>query len=72
MNALTTRILKEVRPLLWPWCAGALPGALLLVYRLDRTRLIWLIGLLVVPLLATLTNFNTGPFPCRSLNPSDG
>ena len=54
MNALTTRILKEVRPLLWPWCAGALPGALLLVYRLDRTQLIWLIGLLVVPLLATL------------------
>jgi len=68
MNALTTRILKEVRPLLWPWCAGALP----LVYRLGQTQLIWMIGLLVVPLLATLTNFNTGPFPCRSLNPSDG
>ena len=50
MNALTTRILKEARPLLWPWCAGALP----LVYRLGQTQLIWMIGLLVVPLLATI------------------
>jgi hypothetical protein len=54
MNALTTRILKEARPLLWPWCAAALASALPLVYRLGRTQVIWVFGLLVVPLLAAI------------------
>ena len=35
MNAKATRILKEARPLFWPWCAVALAGALPLVYPLD-------------------------------------
>ena len=39
MNAKTTRILKEARPLFWPWCAVAMAGALPLVYPLDWTRL---------------------------------
>ncbi|HEV2022364.1 MAG TPA: ABC transporter permease subunit, partial [Terriglobales bacterium] len=33
MTAKTTRILKEARPLLWPWCAVTLAGALPLVLR---------------------------------------
>ncbi len=51
----TTRILKEARPLLWPWCAVALAGALPLVYPFDVRALIILIGFLVVPLMATLS-----------------
>jgi ABC-type transport system involved in multi-copper enzyme maturation permease subunit len=31
MNAKTTRIVKEARPLFWPWCAVTLAGALPLV-----------------------------------------
>jgi hypothetical protein len=53
MNA--QRILKEARPLLWPWCAVALAGALPLVYPLAWTPLIYLMGFFVVPLLATLS-----------------
>jgi len=53
MNA--KRILKEARPLFWPWCAVALAGALPLVYPLDWTPLIYLIGFFVVPLLAVLS-----------------
>ena len=37
MNAKTTRILKEARPLFWPWCAVVLAGALPL--RLPVIRL---------------------------------
>ena len=55
MNAKATRILKEARPLFWPWCAVALAGALPLVYPLDWTPLIYLLGFFVVPLLATLS-----------------
>jgi len=53
MNA--TRILKEARPLFWPWSAVALAGALPLIYPLDWTPLIYLIGFFAVPLLATLS-----------------
>ncbi len=52
MNA--KRILKEARPLLWPWCAVALAGALPLVHPFDWTPLIYVIGFFAVPLLATL------------------
>ncbi len=31
MNAKTTRILKEARPLFWPWCAVMIASALPLV-----------------------------------------
>jgi len=55
MNARTTRLLKETHPLLWPWCAVALAGALPLVYPLGWTPLIYLIGFFVVPVLATLS-----------------
>ena len=55
MNAKATRILKEARPLFWPWCAVALAGALPLVYPLDWTPLIYLLGFFVVPVLATLS-----------------
>jgi len=50
----TKRILKEARPLFWPWCAVALAGALPLVHPFDWTPLIYLIGFFAVPLLATL------------------
>ncbi len=55
MNAKTTRILKEVRPLFWPWCAVAIAGALPLVFPLAWTPLIVLLGFFAVPLLATLS-----------------
>jgi hypothetical protein len=54
MTAQSTRILKEARPLLWPWCAVALAGALPLVHPFDWTPLIYAIGFFAVPLLATL------------------
>ena len=63
MNA--TRILKEARPLLWPWCAVALAGALPLVYPLDWIALIYLVGFFAIPLLATLSlgsEFQDGTF----------
>ena len=61
MNA--TRILKEARPLFWPWCAVALAGALPLVYPLDWIALIYLIGFFAVPLLATLSLGERIPAP---------
>ncbi len=53
MTAKTTRILKEAHPLLWPWCAVALAGAVPLIYPLDWTPLLYLISFLVVPMMAT-------------------
>ncbi|MGO8735277.1 MAG: hypothetical protein ACLQVM_21070 [Terriglobia bacterium] len=53
MNA--TRILKEARPLFWPWCAVALSGVVPLVYPLAWTPLIYLIGFFIIPVLATLS-----------------
>jgi hypothetical protein len=55
MAAKTTRILKDARPLMLPWCAVALAGALPLVYPVAWTTLIYLIGFFVVPVLATLS-----------------
>ena len=55
MTARTTRILKEARPLLWPWCAEAMAGALPLIYPLAWTPLIYLMGFFVVPVFATLS-----------------
>ena len=55
MTAKTTRILKEARPLFWPWCAVALAGALPLVYPMSWTPLMYLIGFFVVPVMATLS-----------------
>ncbi|MDR3675997.1 MAG: hypothetical protein P4N24_10945 [Acidobacteriota bacterium] len=49
----STRILKEARPLFWPWCVVALAGAVPLVYPLAWTPLIYLLGFFVVPLMAT-------------------
>ena len=54
MTAKTTRILKEARPLFWPWCAVVLAGALPLAHPLDWGPFIGLIGFFAVPLLATL------------------
>ena len=57
MTAKTTRILKEARPLLWPWCAVALAGVLPLLQPLHGiAEPIHFIGFLVgLPLLATLS-----------------
>lgn len=55
MNAKTTRILREARPLFWPWLAAVAEGGLPLVYSLAWTPLIYLIGFFAVPLLATLS-----------------
>jgi hypothetical protein len=63
MNA--KRILKEARPLFWPWCAVAVAGALPLVHPFDWTPLIYLIGFFAIPLLATLSlgnEFQHGTF----------
>ena len=55
MNAKATRILKEARPLFWPWCAVVIAGVLPLVHPLHSMRWISLIGFyLGIPLLATL------------------
>jgi hypothetical protein len=61
------RIVKEARPLLLPWCAVALAGALPLVYPLDWTPLIYLLGFFVVPLLATLSLGNEFQYRTFSL-----
>ncbi|MGC9994093.1 MAG: ABC transporter permease [Terriglobia bacterium] len=56
MNAKTTRILKEARPLLLPWCAVNFVGALPLVHKSDWTQgltFIWFI--FGIPLLATIS-----------------
>jgi hypothetical protein len=56
MNAKTTRILKEARPLFWPWCAVVLASALALLHP-PRWILgissagLWL-GVLLLPSLA--------------------
>jgi len=55
MNAKTTRILKEARPLFWPWCAVAAAGVLPLAHPPQLIELIWPIGFFLgIPLLATL------------------
>ena len=62
MNAKTTRILKEARPLFWPWCAVSLAGLLpLLQPRLVAGGTNWIevvhgLGLIVgIPLLVVLS-----------------
>ena len=73
MNA--TRILKEARPLFWPWCAVALAGALPLVYPLDWiARSIWSGSSPSRCLRPSrwATNSSTGRFPCCFLNPLAG
>jgi hypothetical protein len=55
MNAKTTRIVKETRPLFWPWCAVVCAVALPLLhppYRLDEVSYLGFV--LGVPLLAVL------------------
>ncbi|HEV2352301.1 MAG TPA: ABC transporter permease [Terriglobia bacterium] len=55
MNAKTTRLFKEARPLFWPWCLVTLVGALPLVHRADWNEGVTLMGFLLgVPLLAAL------------------
>jgi len=55
MDAKTTRILKEARPLFWPWCAVALSTASPLFRPLHSVECISVLGLFLgVPLLATL------------------
>ncbi|HMD84823.1 MAG TPA: hypothetical protein VKO18_08995 [Terriglobia bacterium] len=67
MNARTTRLLKETHPLLWPWCAVALAGVVPLVYPLDWTPLLYLIGFFVVPVMATLSLGNEFQYRTFSL-----
>jgi hypothetical protein len=56
MNAKATRILKEARPLFWPWCAVILTGALPLAHPPQPIGLISAIGFFLgIPLLATLS-----------------
>ena len=55
MNAKTTRILKEARPLFWPWCAVILTALLPLADPPQLMNLIWVIGILLgIPLLVAL------------------
>ncbi len=54
MNA--KRILKEARPLFWPWCAVTMAGAVPLVHPLHSIAGISQFGFLLgIPLLATLS-----------------
>jgi hypothetical protein len=55
MTAQTTRILKEARPLFWPWCAVALAGVLPLLYPMGWTAPIYTIGFFLVPVMVTLS-----------------
>jgi hypothetical protein len=62
MTAKATRILKEARPLAWPWCAVTLAGVLPLVPSAPHSiagnlvQAICLIGFFLgIPLLATLS-----------------
>lgn len=75
MTAQTTRILKEARPLFWPWCAVALAGALPLVYPVYWVLFMWMIGnLLGIPLLASLpfgNEFQHRTFPLLLSQPVD-
>jgi ABC-type transport system involved in multi-copper enzyme maturation permease subunit len=55
MTAKTTRILKEARPLFWPWCALIAAGMLPLARPLDPIyRISPVVFLLGIPLLASL------------------
>ena len=55
MTAKTTRILKEARPLFWPWCAVVCAGALPLLHAPYPLREISGLGFLLgIPLLAAL------------------
>ena len=70
MNAKTTRILKEARPLFWPWCAVAAAGVLPLAHPPQLIELIWLIGFFLgIPLLGqtqTWTRYAAAvPSDCR-------
>jgi hypothetical protein len=52
----TKRILKEARPLFWPWCAVILAGVIPLVRSLHSIEWISLFGFFLgIPLLATLS-----------------
>ncbi len=67
MNAKTTRILKEARALLWPWCAVTIAGVLPLVHHQSGSHGGWtgwplvhegipVLGFFAgIPLLATLS-----------------
>jgi hypothetical protein len=56
MTAKTTRILKEARPLFWPWCAVILAGVLPLAHPPEPIGSISRIGFFLgIPLLATLS-----------------
>jgi ABC-type transport system involved in multi-copper enzyme maturation permease subunit len=57
MNAKTTRILKETRPLFWPWCAVILTGTLPLAHAPD-----WTVDLIVVGFLLGFLLLGTLPF----------
>jgi len=57
MNAKTTRILKEARPLFWPWCVAVLAGALSLAHPPD-----WTVDLLVVGFLLGFLLLGALPF----------
>ena len=56
MTAKTTRILKEARPLFWPWCAVAMAGALPLAHPPHSMAWVSTIAFFLgIPLLATLS-----------------
>jgi ABC-type transport system involved in multi-copper enzyme maturation permease subunit len=56
MTAKTTRLLKEARPLFWPWCAVIVAGVLLLAHPPQSIGWISPIGFFLgIPLLATLS-----------------
>jgi hypothetical protein len=55
MTAKTTRILKEARPLVWPWCAVTIAGVLSHVQPLHSIAEISTAGFFIgIPLLAAL------------------
>lgn len=57
MTAKITRILKEARPLLWPWCAVVMVGALPLVHPLH-----WVPNVSVIGYFAGILGLATLPF----------
>ncbi len=55
MTAKSTRILKEARPLIWPWCAVAIAGVLPLIHGSKYLGVVTTLGFyLGIPVLATL------------------
>ena len=55
MSAKTTRMLKEARPLFWPWCAVILAGVLPLAHQPQLIGWISPIGFFLgIPLLAAI------------------